>query len=136
MTSLKKSLARLMCAALIAPGLAGTAAAQSLDDARAAIRKGTAPGITIIPARSQAASTPRGDLPAASAASAAVTAAPVIGSPSPSAQSAGPTVLPVKAIGGFLSALPPPSGQPLSATKRMNTPDVGIPLPASAPGGR
>ena len=135
MTSLKKFSPLLTTAVLIAPGLAASAAAQTLDDARAAIRKGTAAGITIVPARSRAASAPQGGAPAASATAASVTAAPVGGSPGPAMRPAEPAGAPGK-VSGFLSALPPPSGQPLSATKRLNTPDLGIPVPASAPGGR
>jgi hypothetical protein len=46
-----------------------------------------------------------------------------------------PTPAP-KADGGFLSVLPPPTGQSMRSVKRLDAPDVGIPVPASAPGGR
>ncbi|HET9822469.1 MAG TPA: hypothetical protein VFQ16_11650 [Burkholderiaceae bacterium] len=136
MTTLKKSANLLLHIALIAAGHAGGAAAQSLDDARAAIRKGTVPGITIIPARSKAASAPYAAAPAASAAMAVVAPTSAGGTPGPAVRPSGPATPATQADGGFLSALPPPGGKPLTATKQLNAPDLGIALPASAPGGR
>ena len=136
MTTIKEPATLLLTLSLLAAGATGTVDAQSLDDARAAIRKGTAPGITIIPARSRAASAPQAATPAASAAAAALTAAPGGGPAGAAVRPSAPTAPAGKTDGGFLSTLPPPGGQPLTVTKRLNAPDLGIALPASAPGGR
>ena len=139
MTTFKKPAALRWSLLLLAAGATGTLATQSLDDARAAIRKGTAPGITIIPARSKAASAPQAATPAtlpASAAAPAATNGAGGGATGATVRPAVPAAPEGKGLGGFLSTLPPPSGQPMSASKRLNAPDLGIAVPASAPGGR
>jgi hypothetical protein len=91
--------------------LCGPAWAQeggSLAERRLAIQKGTAPGKVLIDAPAPAA-------PAAPAASAAATPAP----PAPRA--------------GLLSRLPPPSGRPLNAARKLDAPDQGIVIKPAAP---
>jgi hypothetical protein len=115
--------------------LHGAASAQSvgsLNDARKAVREGTTPGITIIPARKRAEPPPAQASAPQSAGSAA----------GPAATSASaPAVAQTKTSAGsvtseILRSLPPPSGTPLNAARRLDSPQLGIPLPGPASGPR
>jgi hypothetical protein len=83
-------------------------AQDSLADKRQAIIKGTAPGKVVLQLPSLAASAPA----AAASGGAAGAAEP--------------------ARGGWFSRLPPPSGRPLNAARRLDAPDQGIGLPSDA----
>lgn len=88
----------------------------SLNDARSAITKGTAPGIVIIGAKRRA--------PEPSAAASAATAA----APAPAAA----TPL-AERVGAALKWGDPPSGLPLSAARRLDSPSLGIALQPAKP---
>jgi hypothetical protein len=124
------ALALAACAAASAQSLG------SLNDARAAVRNGTTPGITIIPARKSAE-------PAAAPASVpAATGATSAAAPSARAASAAaPAAVPPKPSVGqrtseILRSLPPPSGTPITSAKRLDSPTLGIPIPSGASGPR
>jgi len=115
------------------------AAQGNLNDARNAVRKGTTEGIVLIPARKapDAAPTPTPTAAAASSAASAATGR------SPSAVPAAAGAAPAAAKPSFMSGLldnirltNPPSGQPLQAAKRDESPSRGIPIPSAASASR
>jgi hypothetical protein len=134
---MKTSLSLLAACLVLAP--CGAATAQSLgslNDARAAVRNGTTPGITIIPARKSAepAAVPAS---AAASASAKTAATPAVGAASAAAPAAAPAKPSVaERASGILRSLPPPSGTPITSAKRLDSPQLGIPLPTGASGPR
>ena len=103
----------------------------SLIESRQAIIKGTAPGIVIWDGgRSPQA-------PAATASSAAATGATGAGTPKPGQKAEAPaaaasSVPLVNRLGGLFKWGAPPSGQPLSSARRLDSPTLGIPLPTQA----
>ncbi|HET9976045.1 MAG TPA: hypothetical protein VFQ20_01300 [Burkholderiaceae bacterium] len=99
------------------------AAQGNLNDARAAVRKGTTEGIVLIPARKA-----RDPAPAASATTTAGGVATAASAATPGAPAAAKPSL----LGGLLENIRltnPPSGQSLQAAKRDESASRGIPLP-------
>lgn len=90
----------------------------SLNDARSAITKGTAPGIVIIGAKRRAPepSTAASEARKGDAAAPATVSAPL-----------------AERVGAALKWGDPPSGQPLNAARRLDSPTLGIPLPSVRP---
>jgi hypothetical protein len=122
--------------ALAACSVASAQSLGSLNDARAAVRNGTTPGITIIPARKSAEPAPVAA--SASAAAGAKTAAAPAGA---AASSAAPAAAPAKSsvperTSEILRSLPPPSGTPINSARRLDSPQLGIPIPTGASGPR
>ena len=105
----------------------------SLNDARSAINKGTAPGIVIIGAKRRAPE------PSAAASEASAAATPAATGVSPGARNGDAAAAPSVAtplaerIGAALKWGDPPSGQPLNAARRLDSPALGIPLPSVSP---
>jgi hypothetical protein len=114
----------------------------SLYESRQGVIKGTSPGIVIIPARN-----PQPTAAGASSASAAATGAatgaatqstaPKAGASAPAAGSA-PAA---QSAGAAIKWGEPPTGQPLSEARKLDSPTVGIPIPiggtaASQPAGK
>ncbi len=115
----------LLAAAL---GIADAAAQGTLAERRLAITKGTAPGKVLLELKRSE--------PAADAASAAASAAlPTAAAPAPGKPATAPAAgagAPRRS-GGLFSALPPPSGRPLQAARKLDAPDQGIALPTARP---
>lgn len=111
-----------------AQGPGQQASGESLQDRRAAIHKGTAPGITIFSspgspwARTNDAAPPPAGTPA-----------PVASVSSQQPQASAPARAATGKAPGLLSALPPPSGRPINDAKKLNRTDQGIPLPTHQP---
>lgn len=122
----------LMLLALGLGSATGALAQGSLAERRLAITKGTAPGKLLIEAPGVTASAAASA--AASGAAAGSATSPV---PTSAAAAASGAAAPARRTGWF-SALPPPSGRPLQAARRVDAPDQGIVIksaqPASAPG--
>ncbi len=127
-------------AALATHALSQAQTGGSLNDARSAITKGTAPGIVIIGAK-------RRPPEASAAASAATASAPVAAAAAASAGAAAPAA-PRKAdapaapaaatplaerVGAALKWGDPPSGLPLNAARRLDSPSLGIALQPAKP---
>jgi len=135
-----KTALTFLVVASTALALQGAASAQSLgslNDARKAVRDGTTPGITIIPARKSAEPAPA-QASAPAAAGAKTVAAPVAAGASSAAPAA---AAPAKSsvterTGEILRSLPPPSGTPINAARRLDSPQLGIPIPTGASGPR
>lgn len=89
----------------------------SLNDARNAINKGTSPGIVIIGAKRRA--------PEASAAAASASA--------PTQTPAAAATPLAERVGAALKLGDPPSGLPLSAARRLDSPSLGIAIPSARP---
>jgi hypothetical protein len=108
----------------------------SLYDSRQGVIKGTSPGIVIIPTRN-----PQTPAATASSASAAAAATPASG-PKASAPAAAAGSAPAAQSGGSpFKWGAPPTGQPLSTARKLESPTVGIPIPvggsaASQPAGK
>jgi hypothetical protein len=104
----------LTVAALATLAAAATAQSQpTLNDARKAVREANTEGVVIIPARKKTAPPPAAAASGAAAASA-----------------------PSSFLREVARELPPPSGRPIGAARRLDAPDLGIALPsrgASAP---
>lgn len=100
---------------LVSQAAWSTEAKPTLQERRLSVIKGTTPGIVILDLGSA-----RGAEPAASSGIPA-------GAP-PARDEATPT----RWLPTWLSALPPPSGRPLQAARRLDAPDQGIPLPTAA----
>jgi hypothetical protein len=86
-------------------------------DKRMSVIKGTAEGITLLPAR-------RAPADAASASGAS-------GAPGASTAAAPVAAASAPASGGLFRALPPPTGRPLTQQKKLDDPGQGIPLPTA-----
>ncbi|MES2959249.1 MAG: hypothetical protein V4792_13750 [Pseudomonadota bacterium] len=103
----------------------------SLNDARMGVIKGTAPGIVIF----DFARRPQAPSAAASAASAAGGANPATAQKRDAADARPAS----EGLGSMLKWGEPPSGRPLNAARRLDSPSLGIPLPtggaASQPAG-
>ena len=111
----------------------------SLNDARSAITKGTAPGIVIIgakrrpPEASAAASAATASAPAPAAAASAGSAAPATARKA-EAPAAPATATPLaERVGAALKWGDPPSGLPLNAARRLDSPSLGIALQPAKP---
>ena len=114
---MKTQLLILAAAATLAtPALAQAQSGGSLNDARSAITKGTAPGIVII-------GTKRRPPEASAASTAAAAAAPAAAAATPLAER----------VGAAVKWGDPPSGQPLNAARRLDSPTLGIALPSARP---
>jgi hypothetical protein len=131
MPVMMKTALTFLAVASTALALQGAASAQSvgsLQDARKAVREGTTPGITIIPARKRAepppaqASAPQAAGSAAGPAAAGASAPAVVKTKSASGSVAGE----------ILRSLPPPSGTPINSARRLDSPQLGIPIPGAA----
>ena len=109
----------------------------SLYDSRQGVIKGTSPGIVVIPARNA-------QTAASAAASSASAAGPATQATGPKAGASAPAAASAPKAEGAGAPLKwgePPSGQPLSAARRLDSPTVGIPIPftqgaASQPAGK
>jgi pilus assembly protein FimV len=102
----------------------------SLYDSRQGIVKGTSPGIVIIPARNPQASAAAA-ASAASSASAAGAATQATG-PKAAASAAAAGSAPTAQNGSApFTWGAPPSGQPLSEARKLDSPTLGIPIPVS-----
>ncbi len=122
---MKTTLLILAAAGAMAPHAASQAQSSgSLNDARSAIAKGTAPGIVIIGAKRRA--------PEASTAASAASAAAPTSATAPPAPTAAATPL-AERIGAAIKWGDPPSGQPLNAARRLDSPNLGIALPSIRP---
>ena len=97
----------------------------SLNDARSAITKGTAPGIVIIGAKRRP--------PEASAAASAASAGAAAPAPSAAAPVAAAATPLAERVGAAIKWGDPPSGQPLNAARRLDSPTLGIALPSARP---
>jgi hypothetical protein len=111
---------------LLAAGIAFAAQAQtepprSLNKARSEINNGTSPGIVIFKSK------PKAEVPASPASATSTTSTP----PAASATAQVPAPLGNRIV-ERLNLGEPPSGQPMSGAKRLNSPDQGIPLPTAA----
>jgi hypothetical protein len=110
----------------------------SLNDARSAITKGTAPGIVIIgakrraPEASAAASAATASAPVAAAASAGSAAPAAVRKAEAPAAPAAATPL-AERVGAALKWGDPPSGLPLNAARRLDSPSLGIALQSAKP---
>lgn len=107
----------------------------SLYDSRQGVIKGTSPGIVIIPARNPQSAAAAASTPAAAAAT--PTTGPKAGASAAAAGSA-PTA---HSAGAPFKWGEPPTGQPLSEARKLDSPTVGIPIPvggsaASQPAGK
>lgn len=125
---------------LLGAGLAGCGHAPSepdrpasLYERRLAVIKGTATGIVLIPDRepASAAAAPAA-VPASGAGGATTTATASTGSTPTTTQGAPAAASTSKPFSKFLEGLPPPSGRPLNVLKRLDAPDLGIPIPTAA----
>ncbi len=114
----------------------------SLNDARSAITKGTAPGIVIIgakrraPEASAAASAATASAPVAAAAAAsagAATPAAPRKAEAPAAPAAAAATPLAERVGAALKWGDPPSGLPLNAARRLDSPSLGIALQPAKP---
>ena len=100
------------------------AVSQSLQERRLSLIKGTAPGIVIIDLdSSKPSATPQPENTGGEA-----KPKPVAGTGSGSATGTTTAVAPSSPKSGFLSTLPPPTGRPMNATGRVDTPDRGVAL--------
>ncbi len=122
-------------ATLAAPMPVGAQASGSLYDSRQGVIKGTSPGIVIIPARN-----PQAPAAAASSASAAAAATPASGTKASPPAAAGSAPAAPGAAAPFTWG-EPPTGQPLSTARKLESPTIGIPIPvgggaASQPAGK
>lgn len=109
----------------------------SLNDARSAITKGTTPGIVIIGAKRRA---PEPSAAASAATAADPVAAASTGAAAPTtARKADAPAAPAAAtplaerVGAALKWGDPPSGLPLNAARRLDSPSLGIALPPAKP---
>lgn len=109
----------------------------SLNDARSAITKGTAPGIVIIgakrrpPEASAAASAATASAPVAAASAGAATPAAPRKAEAPAAPAAATPL--AERVGAALKWGDPPSGLPLNAARRLDSPSLGIALQPAKP---
>jgi len=124
---MKTTLLILAAAGAMAPHAASQAQSSgSLNDARSAIAKGTAPGIVIIGAKRRA---PEASTAASAASASAAAPASATAPPAPTAAA---TPL-AERIGAAIKWGDPPSGQPLNAARRLDSPNLGIALPSIRP---
>jgi len=109
----------------------------SLYDSRQGVIKGTSPGIVVIPARN-AQTAASAAAPSASAAGPATQATGPKAGASTAAAGSAPTA---QSAGAPFRWGDPPTGQPLSEARKLDSPTVGIPIPvggsaASQPAGK
>ena len=112
-------------------------ASGSLYDSRQGVIKGTSPGIVVIPARNSPTAASAAAPSASAAGPATQPAGPKASAPAPASASAPKA----ESAAAPLKWGEPPSGQPLSAARRLDSPTVGIPIPftqgaASQPAGK
>lgn len=119
----------------LAAGLLATAGAAQAEDPNSlysrklGVIKGTAPGITLIEGPRRA---PEGGTPATPAAPSSKAGATTATAATPAAAATTADAAPARAP--LVFEFKPPSGAPVSSIKRLEGPDVGIPLPTgSAP---
>jgi len=114
---------------------------RSLTDVRKEINSGTWSGTTLIEAKPKAAPQPSPASAPASAGAGAppsqpATAAPVAGNSAPQTMPPPPaatgTTSTAKGLGALFGWGEPPTGQPMSAATRLDSPSIGIPLPTAA----
>ena len=132
-----KPVIALIAASLVAAhGLVWAEGARSLNDARSQINTGTWPGITIFdfkkkPEPPAAAASGAGAKPSGPAAS-VPTVAPATSKGASAPASSNALQSAVERVSARITNPEPPSNQPMNAAKRLDSPELGIPLPTAA----
>ena len=134
-------LAALVTLAVHATALADSG--RSLTDVRKEINSGTWSGTTLIEAKPKPKAEPQpSPAPGPASASAGApptqpaTTAPAVGDSAPQSTTSPPaatgTTSTAKGLGVLFGWGEPPTGQPMSAATRLDSPSIGIPLPTAA----